>query len=100
MLSVVLITGEGDITKDRSDPASAHKIALNRAEREKPVFDCCRKPIKHTHVHTREPTHTHTDEPTHTHTDVHLPPSRRRLLPSLPRAFLCVSTHLGLHSSL
>lgn len=59
LLSMVLITAEGDITKDRSDPASAHKTALNRAGREKPVFDCCRKPIKHTHIHTHEPPHTH-----------------------------------------
>ena len=35
LLSMVLITAEGDITKDSSDPADPRKIALNKAAREK-----------------------------------------------------------------
>lgn len=33
LLSMVLITAEGDITKDSSDPEDPQKIALNRVGR-------------------------------------------------------------------
>ncbi len=43
LLSMVLITAEGDITKDSGDPADPEKIALNRAGR-KNVFQLLQKP--------------------------------------------------------
>lgn len=99
MLSMVLITVEGDITKDGSDPADPEKIAFNRAGRKKPV-SASAETLMNTHAQARTDTHTaytQTKTNTHTYRDLNLPPS---LLLCLPRAFLCVSTHLGLHSSL
>lgn len=89
LLSMVLITVEGDITEDSGDPVDPQKIAFSRAEREKTCF----QPLQKTRAHTHKLTETNT----HIYRDLNLPPS---LLLCLPRAFLCVSTHLRLHSSL